>query len=131
GTPIAEDPAWKSYVLGTRTAGVTPVRVTSTSGNVTNARGLVEPSKGPTTLTYAARGAPPLVVLDYGREVGGLPFFTANARPPGVERRPRATGPHDVLQLRFRRQGVGLHQGLGPALRGQPGGQRIDLRPHP
>ena len=82
GTPIAEDPAWKSYVLGTGTADVTPVRVTSTSGNVTNARGLVDPSKGPTTLTYAAGGAPPLVVLDYGREVGGLPFFTASAVTP-------------------------------------------------
>jgi alpha-L-rhamnosidase len=78
-TPVAENPAWKGYVLGTGTADVTPVRVASVSGSVTNAEGLVDPSKGPATLTYDAGGRAPTVVLDYGREVGGLPFFTASA----------------------------------------------------
>ena len=58
------------------------------SGAVTNAEGLVDPSKGPATLTYTAGGQPPVVVLDYGREVGGLPFFTASAvTPAGPGRR--------------------------------------------
>src|SRR3954471_12011846 len=78
-TPVAEDPAWKSYVIGTGASDVTPVRVASTSGDVTNAAGLVDPSKGPARLTYTAGGEAPLVLLDYGREVGGLLFFTASA----------------------------------------------------
>src|SRR4051812_19457555 len=81
-TPVAEDPAWKSYVIGTGAADVTPVRVAGVSGAVTNAEGLVDPSKGPARLTYTAGGPAPLVVLDYGREVGGLPFFTASAVTP-------------------------------------------------
>ena len=66
-----------------------PVRIASVSGSVTNAEGLVDPSKGPATLTYAAGGQPPVVVLDYGREVGGLPFFTASAVTPAGDRRRR------------------------------------------
>src|SRR3954454_6335567 len=81
-TPVAEDPAWKSYVLGTGTTDVTPVRIASVSGSVSNADGLIDPSKGPATLSYAAGGQPPVIVLDYGREVGGLPFFTASAVTP-------------------------------------------------
>src|SRR3954452_4830439 len=46
-TPIAEDPAWKGQVLGTGSLDATPVRITSTSGDVANAQGLVDPSKGP------------------------------------------------------------------------------------
>ncbi len=80
--PIPEDAAWKSYVIGTGTADVAPVRIASVSGSVTNAEGLVDPSKGPVTLTYAAGGQAPVVILDYGREVGGLPFFTASAVTP-------------------------------------------------
>jgi hypothetical protein len=78
-SPIPDDPSWQSYVLGTGTPDVTPVRIASTSGDVTNAQGLVDPSQGPATLRYTAGGQAPLVVLDYGREVGGLPFFTAGA----------------------------------------------------
>jgi alpha-L-rhamnosidase len=81
-SPIAENAAWKSYVLGTGTADVAPVRIASVSGQVTNAEGLVDPAKGPATLTFAAGGPAPVIVLDYGREVGGLPFFTAGAVTP-------------------------------------------------
>ena len=87
-SPIPENAAWKSYVLGTGTADVAPVRIASVSGSVTNAEGLVDPSKGPATLTYTAGGQAPVVMLDYGREVGGLPFFTASAvTPAGPGRR--------------------------------------------
>src|SRR5262245_13241121 len=81
--PVPEDPAWKSYVIGTGTADVAPVRITSTAGAVTNAEGLVDPSKGPATLTNTAGAAAPVIVLDYGREVGGLPFFTASGMTGG------------------------------------------------
>ena len=82
-TPIAENPAWESYVLGDGALDATPVRVSSTSGAVSNAQGLVDPSKGPATLTYSGSGPAPTIVLDYGREVGGLPYFNVGAVTPG------------------------------------------------
>src|SRR5919109_3632530 len=82
-TPIAESPAWKSYVLGDGASQTSPVRISSTSGAVTNADGLVDPSKGPARLTWDGTGAAPLILLDYGREVGGLPFFDVGAVTPG------------------------------------------------
>src|SRR4051794_5394756 len=81
-TPIAEDPAWKGQVLGTGSLDAMPVRITSTSGDVANAQGLVDPSKGPATLSWNGSGAAPQVVLDYGREVGGLPFFNVGGVTP-------------------------------------------------
>ena len=81
-TPIPEDQAWKSYVVGDRCAGCDAGAVSSTSGAVTNAQGLVDPSAGPATLTYTAGQPAPTVVLDYGREVGGLPFFNVGAVTP-------------------------------------------------
>ena len=56
---IPDNPAWKSYVIGTGSADVAPVRIASVSGPVTNAEGLVDPSKGPATLTYTAGGRRP------------------------------------------------------------------------
>jgi alpha-L-rhamnosidase len=81
-TPIAESPAWKSYVLGDGASQTSPVRISSTSGAVTNAQGLVDPSKGPARLTWDGTGLAPLILLDYGREVGGLPFFDVGAVNP-------------------------------------------------
>jgi hypothetical protein len=82
--PIAENPGWKSYVLGDGAPDARPVRISSTSGAVTGAQGLVDPSKGPATITWDGTGLAPTVVLDYGREVGGLPFFNVGAVTPGT-----------------------------------------------
>jgi hypothetical protein len=84
-TPIAENPAWKSHVLGDGAEVVHPVRVTSTSGAVKNARGLVDSSKGPATLTFTPGAPPPTIVLDYGREVGGLPYFDVSRVVPAAD----------------------------------------------
>ena len=81
--PIPENPAWKQYVLGTGKPDAAPVRVVSTSGAVTNAQGLVHRSRRPTTLTYAPGRPAPTIVLDYGREVGGLPFFDVGSDRSG------------------------------------------------
>jgi hypothetical protein len=78
-TPIAENPAWKGYVLGDGAPDAKPVRIASTSGAVTNAQGLVNPSDRPTQLSWDGTGEAPLILLDYGREVGGLPFFNVGA----------------------------------------------------
>lgn len=69
-------PAWQRYVEGPRKVDVTPVRVVSTSGPVTNPGALVHPGTGTTTLTMTAGGAAPTVLLDYGEDTGGLPYFT-------------------------------------------------------
>jgi alpha-L-rhamnosidase len=78
-TAAAAIPDWPRYVLGPATPYVTPVRVVSTSGAVTNPQGLVDPSRGPATLTSTLGGAAPVVVLDYGQDVGGLPYFQVSA----------------------------------------------------
>jgi alpha-L-rhamnosidase len=57
---------------------VRAVKVVSVSGNVSGADSLL--SGGSATLQYSAGGTPPVVVLDYGREVGGLPFFDVAAQ---------------------------------------------------
>lgn len=51
----------------------------STAGAVTGASNLVCGRSGGTTLTMTAGGATPTLVLDYGKEVGGLPYFDVSA----------------------------------------------------
>ena len=82
--PISQNPTWKSYVIGNGAADATPVRISSVSGDVRNAAGLVDATRGPATLTWDGTGPAPLVVLDYGREVGGLPFFNVGAVTPAA-----------------------------------------------
>jgi hypothetical protein len=48
--------------------------VVSTAGHVTNARALAG-GQGVSTLRYDAGGPAPVIVLDYGRDVGGYPSF--------------------------------------------------------
>ena len=52
-----------------------PIKVVSTSGNVTNAEALVEDHEGYATLTMVQGSPAPQIILDYGRDVGGLPVF--------------------------------------------------------
>jgi Bacterial alpha-L-rhamnosidase C-terminal domain/Bacterial alpha-L-rhamnosidase 6 hairpin glycosidase domain len=80
--PIPENPAWKQYVLGNGKPDAAAVRVVSTSGAISNAQGLVNRSSKPTTLTYTPGHPAPTIVLDYGREVGGLPFFDVGRVTP-------------------------------------------------
>lgn len=51
-----------------------PLEVVSTSGNVLNAEALVGGQSGDATLTWSGVGDPPLIVLDYGRVVGGCRY---------------------------------------------------------
>lgn len=53
-----------------------PLKVVSTSGNVRNAQALVGRQAGDTTLNWNGVGDPPMIVLDYGRDVGGIPIFS-------------------------------------------------------
>ena len=54
---------------------VRPLRVESTSGQVTNAQALVAGHHGFATLTWGGTGTAPMIILDYGRDVGGIPVF--------------------------------------------------------
>lgn len=69
------NPNWQQYVQGPTTPDVSPVKVVSASGDVANPGGLADPSLGPTTLTMRAGGPAPVLLLDYGKDIGGLPYF--------------------------------------------------------
>ena len=79
--PIPADNSWHGYVESNGAPTVAPVAVASTAGAVDNAQGLVNGS-GTTTLTNVSGQVPPTIVLDYGREVGGLPFFNIASVAP-------------------------------------------------
>jgi alpha-L-rhamnosidase len=81
-TPIPENPSWRHYVLGDGALQARPVRIASSSGAVTNAEGLVDASTGPARLSWDGMGPAPTILLDYGREVGGLPYFDVGAVTP-------------------------------------------------
>ena len=80
-SPVAASNAWQSYVEGNDASSVKPLGATVTSGNVTNPQALVT-GDGVTTLTNVAGQAPPILFLDYGKEVGGLPFFNVQSASP-------------------------------------------------
>ncbi|WP_322047960.1 alpha-L-rhamnosidase C-terminal domain-containing protein [Paraburkholderia sp. J67] len=61
----------------TDTGRVRAARIVSVSGDVTNAQALI--SGGVTVLRYSAGGTAPVVVLEYAREVGGVPYFDVTA----------------------------------------------------
>src|SRR6266436_5451730 len=52
-----------------------PISVVSTTGNVRNADALVADHQGYATLTMVQGGTAPMIILDYGRDVGGIPVF--------------------------------------------------------
>jgi hypothetical protein len=58
---------------------LSPIKVVSTSGNVQNASALVSGNEGYTTLTMVPGGTAPMVILDYGIDVGGIPVFEVSA----------------------------------------------------
>lgn len=78
------DPGWQRHVLATGTPDVSPASVASTTGSVTNAAALAGHG-GTATLSWDGTGPAPTIVLDYGREVGSVPYFsvTAVVPPPG------------------------------------------------
>ncbi len=77
--PRTTVPPWQSYVETPSQPDVCPVAVVSTSGSVTGAANLLCGASGGATLTLADGGAAPAVVLDYGKEVGGVPYFAVSA----------------------------------------------------
>lgn len=77
--PWPANPNWQAYGLVPASASACPIRIQSTSGNVTNASSILCNGGGGLTLTMSAGGATPRVVLDYGKDVGGLPWLDVSA----------------------------------------------------
>jgi Bacterial alpha-L-rhamnosidase 6 hairpin glycosidase domain len=91
--PWPTNPDWQQYVEGPSTPNVTPVAVVSTSGNVTNVAALASGGSGSATLTMASGGAAPVIILDYGKDVGGFPYFTVAAESGSPVLRAALEGP--------------------------------------
>ena len=75
GTPWPSSPNWQQYDETPTSAQVCPTAVRSTSGTVTGASTLLCGGSADATLTYVAGGTAPTIVYDYGKEVGGVPYF--------------------------------------------------------
>jgi alpha-L-rhamnosidase len=70
-------PNWQQYVEAPTTRNLHPVRVVRTSGAVVDPQALIHPGSGATTLTRTATATGPTdIVLDYGKDIGGIPQFT-------------------------------------------------------
>lgn len=67
--------AWDAYVQAPATVLQRPVAIERRRGDVVGARALVT-GDGVARLSYKKGGRAPVVVLDFGKEVGGYPLFT-------------------------------------------------------
>jgi alpha-L-rhamnosidase len=72
-------PQWQAYVQGPTNSYVYPIKIVSTAGAVTNADALRKMGSGVTTLRYDIGGTVPTIVLDYGKDVSGIPYFDVAA----------------------------------------------------
>ena len=70
---------WQRYVQAPSGPTVCPTAVVSTSGTVSGAQNLVCGRSGGAQLTMAAGGAAPTIVLDYGKNIGGVPYFDVSS----------------------------------------------------
>src|SRR3954454_5896958 len=80
GATIPADSSWRNMVIANDATTLKPVKVTA-ARNVANAGALLEGS-GTATPTNVAGQAPRVLMLDYGKEVGGLPFFGVSSVSP-------------------------------------------------
>src|SRR5580658_4021432 len=72
-------PDWQRFVMAPTAPDVHPVRIVGTSGSVSGAATLVGSGVGRTTLMMTPGGLSPVVVLDYGQDVGGIPYFVVQS----------------------------------------------------
>jgi alpha-L-rhamnosidase len=73
-------PNWQRYVEAPAASNLHPVRVVRTSGSVTGLKALTDPSGAQVaTLTMRAGRRPPTVVVDYGKDIGGVPYFVVHS----------------------------------------------------
>src|SRR5262245_763577 len=76
------NPNWQALVPGPTSDNVRAAAVVRTHGSVTNASALTGQTTGSTTMTVTQGGSPAIIVLDYGKEVGGTPNVSVSAASP-------------------------------------------------
>lgn len=83
-TPVvaAEIPGWEDLVLGDGASTLSPVAVTESFGDVTNAEALAG-GDGVATLSWGGTGLAPTIIVDFGRNITGLPAFTVADKSAG------------------------------------------------
>ena len=74
-----ENPNWQQYVLATGASLLTPARIVSVSGKVSNPAGLLDGTGGGAKFSWDGRGPAPAILVDYGIESGGVPLITVTA----------------------------------------------------
>ena len=80
GTPSwPASPNLQAYAEAPSGSTVCPTAIIGTAGSVTGASNLLCGGHGGATLTLAAGGTTPTIILDYGRETGGVPFFDVSS----------------------------------------------------
>jgi alpha-L-rhamnosidase len=118
---LADNPASIASIASYFTGPlVRPTSVESTSGQVTNAEALVAGQKGFATLTWDGTGSAPLIVLDYGRDVGGIPVFDVVSVSNGTPTL-RAIYSEGRPYLLPNGDGAATPRGLPPASTASPG----------
>jgi alpha-L-rhamnosidase len=72
-------PDWQRFVMAPTAPDIHPVRIVSTAGSVKGAATLVGSSVGRATLTLTPGGRSPVIVVDYGQDVSGIPYFVVQS----------------------------------------------------
>ncbi len=72
-------PDWQRFVMAPKAPDVHPVHIVSTAGSVSGAATLVGSGVGRATLTMTPGGRSPVMVVDYGQDVGGIPYFVVQS----------------------------------------------------
>ncbi|WP_243076368.1 alpha-L-rhamnosidase C-terminal domain-containing protein [Microbacterium sp. SS28] len=75
---LPADTDWRRYVLGPADPEVHPVAARSTAGDVAGVEDFLA-GTGSLTLSFPAGGSAPSIVLDYGKEVAGVPWLDVAA----------------------------------------------------
>jgi alpha-L-rhamnosidase len=72
-------PDWQRFVVAPTAPDVRPVRIVSTAGSVSGTSTLVRSGVGRATLTMTPGGRFPVIVVDYGEDVSGIPYFVVQS----------------------------------------------------
>ncbi len=72
-------PDWQRFVMAPTAPVIHPVRIVSTAGSVSGVATLVGSGLGRATLMMTPGGRSPVIVVDYGRDVGGVPYFVVRS----------------------------------------------------
>jgi alpha-L-rhamnosidase len=71
---------WQRYVVAPANRDVRPTRIVSFSGSVIGAKALTGPAQGDAvTLKMTKGGSRPTVVVDYGEDIAGVPYFVVRS----------------------------------------------------